>query len=285
MPAGVSFDEQLCLRLPLPLAQLYRRAHNAKSSLERHNAGYYFWEAGLKLLGATAVGVYLASGRSPDALLRERLQGLARPSVGHWWEIARSLTVELSTGDNSALAGGSRLNESTTTHHSPLTTLRDTGFASVHDLLLGRTRDDLPRLAGLDAALCDALDGSAGSRSTVRLTELFERLVRYRNREIGHGAAGQRPSAFYESMAQAFLTGLPQCFHGARDPNFARPRWRGYQRLLEPRRNASCQRQQGLDRQDLGRFCRAKHAQFERAHPRGDERMLEPRWETSCQRR
>jgi hypothetical protein len=29
-------DESLAQRLPLPLAQLYRRAHNAKTPLERH---------------------------------------------------------------------------------------------------------------------------------------------------------------------------------------------------------------------------------------------------------
>src|SRR5438132_10374717 len=98
MPSTLSFDDALSLRLPLPLAQLYRRAHNAKSVQERHHAAFYLWEAGLKLLGATAVGVYLASGRSPDVTLSERLQSLARPSVGHWWEIVRSLTVELTAG-------------------------------------------------------------------------------------------------------------------------------------------------------------------------------------------
>src|ERR1051326_4723601 len=90
MPSTLPFDEGLSLRLPLPLAQLYRRAHNAKSVQERHHAAFYLWEASLKLLGATAVGFYLASGKAPDAALAERLQNLARPSVGHWWEIVRS---------------------------------------------------------------------------------------------------------------------------------------------------------------------------------------------------
>ena len=35
--------------------------------------------------------------------------------------------------------------------------------------------------------------GKAAARATVRLTELFDRVVRYRNGELGHGAAGQRP--------------------------------------------------------------------------------------------
>jgi hypothetical protein len=34
-------DDQLLRRLPLPLAQLYRRAHNAKTGLERHQAAYF----------------------------------------------------------------------------------------------------------------------------------------------------------------------------------------------------------------------------------------------------
>ena len=34
-------DESLMQRLPLPLAQLYRRAHNAKTGQERCFAAYY----------------------------------------------------------------------------------------------------------------------------------------------------------------------------------------------------------------------------------------------------
>ena len=51
-------DEDLARRLPFPLAQLYRRAHNAKTALERHQAAYYLWEAGLKLLGSVALVEY-----------------------------------------------------------------------------------------------------------------------------------------------------------------------------------------------------------------------------------
>lgn len=52
-PGGsVPCDEDLVRRLPLPLAPLYRRALNAKSALERHQAAYYLWEAELKLLSS-----------------------------------------------------------------------------------------------------------------------------------------------------------------------------------------------------------------------------------------
>src|SRR5713226_7855114 len=71
-------DETLVRRLPLPLAQLYRRAHNAKTPLERHQAAYYLWEAGLKLLGSVAVVEYAELGEH-DPELAERLTNLARP--------------------------------------------------------------------------------------------------------------------------------------------------------------------------------------------------------------
>src|SRR6476660_8828610 len=89
-----TLDEDLLRKLPLPLAQLYRRAHNAKTALERHQAAYYLWEAALKLLGVVAVVEYVESG-DQDAALAERLQNLARPALGHWWEFVRRLAPVL----------------------------------------------------------------------------------------------------------------------------------------------------------------------------------------------
>ena len=126
----LSIDEGLVQKLPLPLAQLIRRAHNAKTPLERHLAAYFFWEAGLKLLASVAIVEY-AEKAEPDTDLVQRLKNLARPSVGHWWEFVRRLLPVLAdTGDD--------------------------GFQAVRDLVLGRSRDDLPRAAGLDAALLGA---------------------------------------------------------------------------------------------------------------------------------
>src|SRR5262245_41550350 len=93
-----TLDEDLLRRLPLPLAQLYRRAHNAKAPLERHQAAYYLWEAALKLLGVVAVAEYVESG-DQDSALAERLRNLARPALGHWWEFVRRLTPVLADGD------------------------------------------------------------------------------------------------------------------------------------------------------------------------------------------
>jgi YD repeat-containing protein len=184
MNAQLTCDEDLVHRLPLPLARLYRRAHNAKTPLERHLAAYYLWEAALKLLASAAVAEY-ARRPDPDPQLAERLQNLARPSLGHWWEFVRRLLPVL------ADAG-------------------DEGFGKVRDLVLGRSRDDLPRAAGLDAALREAMGQKGGARATVRLTELFDRLVSYRNEELGHGAAGQRGREFYERMGGTLLAGVAE---------------------------------------------------------------------------
>ena len=167
MDIEATFDDDLVRRLPLPLAQLYRRAHNAKTPLDRHNAAYCLWEAALKLLGSAAIVAYAERGR---AGARAGASG-SRTWRGRPWD----------TGGSSS---GSWCRS--------LADAGDEGFRPARDLVLGRGRDDLPRAAGLDAALREDLDGAGGARATVRLTELFDRLVRYRNHEIGHGAPGQR---------------------------------------------------------------------------------------------
>jgi WD40 repeat protein/serine/threonine protein kinase len=185
MSRDLPFAEALAQRLPLPLAQLYRRAHNAKSPLDRSLAAYFLWEAGLKLLASAAVVVYAENGE-PDAALAQCLQKLARPALGDWWELVWRLTPIL------AKAG-------------------DPHFAAVRDLVLGRGRGDLPGAAELNAVLCEELGESApGGKLVVR--DLFERLVRYRNRDMGHGAAGLRPSRFYDRLGRALLTGMAELF-------------------------------------------------------------------------
>ena len=94
MTGETTFDDDLARRLPLPLAQLYRRAHNAKTDLDRHNAAYCLWEAALKLLGSAAIVAYAERGE-PAPELRERLENLARPALGHWWEFVRLLLPPL----------------------------------------------------------------------------------------------------------------------------------------------------------------------------------------------
>jgi WD40 repeat protein/serine/threonine protein kinase len=179
MNGHIEVDESLLQRLPLPLAQLCRRAQNAKTSHGRHQASFYVWETTLKLLASVALVEY-ADCRDHDPKLVELLKKLARPSLGHWWEFVRRLLPVLAERG-------------------------DAGFIASRDLILGRARDDMPRAAGLDAALLEELSKRVGAKSTVRLTELIDRLVQYRNREMGHGAAGQRPAEFYDKMARVLF--------------------------------------------------------------------------------
>src|SRR5438874_12902887 len=95
MAAHLSADKALLDRLPLPLAQLYRRALNAKSARDAHDFAFYLWEAALKLL-TSAVIVSYQPDDPPDPKIAERLKNLARPSLGHWWELARLLIPMLS---------------------------------------------------------------------------------------------------------------------------------------------------------------------------------------------
>ncbi|HEV3142808.1 MAG TPA: protein kinase [Gemmataceae bacterium] len=183
---ALHLNEELIKRLPLPLAQLYRRAHNAKAPLERYLAAFYFWEAGLKLLGAVCVIEYVRLGK-PEAELQECLENLARPSLGQWWELVRRLVPVLADAQVS-------------------------GFVPLRDLLLGRSRDDLPRCAGLDAALLEALDNKRSPGVTVYIAELFDRLVRYRNKYIGHGAVGHHGNDVYQRMGKTLLLGIAQLF-------------------------------------------------------------------------
>jgi serine/threonine protein kinase/HEAT repeat protein len=183
MEPVIALDEDLVRRLPLPLAQLYRHALNAKSALDRHQGAYFLWEAALKLLGSAAVARY-SDRKEHDPQLAERLRNLARPSLGHWWEFVRLLLPALAAGD--------------------------AGFGLVHGLLLGPARADLPRAAGLSATLREVLEGKAGPRPTVRPAELFDQLVRYRNQELGHGAAGRRGEAFYQRLGRALLAGTAE---------------------------------------------------------------------------
>ena len=97
--SSINVDESLIQRLPLPLAKLLRRAQNAKTALDRHQAAYFLWEASLKLLASVAVVEYSAQS-DHDPKLIDMLRNLARPSVGHWWEFVRRLVPALAdSGD------------------------------------------------------------------------------------------------------------------------------------------------------------------------------------------
>ncbi len=184
MNEGVTVDEALVPRLPLPLAKLYLRAHNTKNPFDRHQTAYYLWEATLRLLASAAVATY-AERPAHDPDLEASLRKLARPALGDWWGLVRRLVPILADSG-------------------------DDGYAVIRDFLLGRARDDLPRVAELDVMLQEALGKTAGSGARVRLSELLDRVVQYRNRELGHGAVSRRPREFHARMGQALLAGISE---------------------------------------------------------------------------
>jgi eukaryotic-like serine/threonine-protein kinase len=75
-------------------------------------------------------------------------------------------------------------------------------------MLAKQTHDDLPRTAGLDVALVRVLENKSQTRATVNCKDLFDRLVQYRNQEIGH--AGLRDSAFLDNMGQILQAALAE---------------------------------------------------------------------------
>src|ERR1700710_1131674 len=85
MPA--EFQREYLVRLPLPLAQLYGRAHNAKDARARHDNTFYLFEALIKLAAAPAVAAYLDEverGAPRVPALDRLLVCLASPSLGQW---------------------------------------------------------------------------------------------------------------------------------------------------------------------------------------------------------
>ena len=180
-----TISEELLRRLPLPLAQLCRRAQNATVPAERAKHVFFLWEASLKLLASVAIVSY-AEQEACDPAVVDRLKNLTRPSLGQWREFLRLLLPELAKRDAAA-------------------------FGPLSGLVDARARDDLPRLAALDSALRLAAGGAGGTRVTVRLHDLFDRLVQYRNNEF-HGAAGNRPTVFYADLGNALLSGAQEFF-------------------------------------------------------------------------
>jgi WD40 repeat protein/serine/threonine protein kinase len=176
--------DALVARLPLPLAQLYRRAHNAKTARDRRDFAYYQWEAALKLLASAALAAYAEDPCDGD--VNRRLPDLAAPSLGQWCDLVVLLPPVL------ARRG-------------------DAGFAAVHALLVDR-RDDLPRCVHLSAVMLRALDRPGAGRTTVCPKELLRALVEYRNKEFGHGAPAARDNSAVAEQADALAAAAVELF-------------------------------------------------------------------------
>jgi serine/threonine protein kinase/WD40 repeat protein len=193
-PAAISheFQREYLRRLPLPLVQLYARAHNAKDPRSRYDNTFYLFEVTVKLAASTAVAAYLdekkgtgpidaqhPAGRagqldlSPFSDPLDRLLAkLALPSFGQWVSILRELARHFGTGPGSAAR--------------PLGALWQQ---------LAAPRDDLSGVRALFRRIKHGPDGPPADAAACSLLDLFDALVPFRAGVFGQ--AGPEFETFY----------------------------------------------------------------------------------------
>ncbi|MCG8584761.1 MAG: serine/threonine protein kinase [Pirellulales bacterium] len=172
----VAFRREYLVELPLPLAQLYSRAYNAKQARARHDYAFYLCEALIKLLATPMAATYLDEvqkrGRHAEAVDR-LLPSLRLPSLGHWLGLLRELSRHFGELDDAQL--------------HPLGHLWEQ---------LNARRRDWPGALALFNRIKNGPDGQPASNQKCSALELFDALVQYRNTVFGHGAS--RVESFYE---------------------------------------------------------------------------------------
>jgi formylglycine-generating enzyme required for sulfatase activity/serine/threonine protein kinase len=177
------FQRENLLRLPLPLAQLYARANNAKDARSRHDHTFYLFEALVKLAAAPGIAAYVRDVRAGvprSSNLDKALLPLALPSLGHWVAMLRESSRYFASRTDAA------------TH--PL--------GHVAGQLSQRSRD-WPSVLALYRRIKNGPDGALAIVETCSLQELIDALVQYRNAVFGHG--GPRMAAFYENEVGPLL--------------------------------------------------------------------------------
>jgi WD40 repeat protein/serine/threonine protein kinase/tetratricopeptide (TPR) repeat protein len=174
---SAEFQRHYLQRLPLPLAQLYSRAHNGKDARGRHDNTFYLFEALVKLTASAAVAAYLDetdSGAGRVEGLDRLLAQLALPSLGQWLGMLRGLARHFGSRPDAAA--------------HPLGHLHDQ---------LERQRRDRPALLALYRRIKNGPDGEPVGDQSCSLIQVLEALVQYRNAVFGHGAG--RWADFYEA--------------------------------------------------------------------------------------
>ncbi|MGB1124061.1 MAG: serine/threonine protein kinase [Phycisphaeraceae bacterium] len=172
------FRREYLLRLPLPLAQLYSRAHNAKDTRTRHDNCFYIFESLIKLATCPLIGSYLDDlkrGKEHNQNVDRALSHLALPSLGQWVGMLRELARHYG--------------ESDTTRGHPLRPVW-------RQLTRKHAIGDAPGIVSLYRRIKHGPDGKLSADSKCNLLDLFDRLVRYRNDVVGHG--GPRFDNFFE---------------------------------------------------------------------------------------
>jgi WD40 repeat protein/serine/threonine protein kinase len=175
---SATFQREYLLRLPLPLAQLYRRAHNAKDPRSRHDNVYYLFEALIKLAAIPAIAAYLSElkhGAKRVPKLDRLLAQLALPSLGQWLSILRELAKFFGERPDSPSL--------------PLGKLW-------RQLNQQRSLQEAPGMVALYRRIKNGADGQPAGDESCSLLQLFESQVQYRNSVFGHG--GPRFADFFE---------------------------------------------------------------------------------------
>jgi len=174
--APSQFHREYLLRLPLPLAQLYARAHNAKDARGRHDNAFYLFEATIKLAATPLVAAYLRDiehGQARSAALDRLLAQLSLPSLGQWVGILRELARYIGNRPDAA-------------SHPMGHVWRQ----------LSMVRRNKPAMLALYCRIKGGPDGQPAGDQSCSVLQVFEALVQYRNSVFGHGAS--RIDAFYE---------------------------------------------------------------------------------------
>ncbi len=174
--------------LPLPLAQLLRRALNGKSPAERHNCAFYLAEATLKLAASARIGLYLERSLQPGGEIERALEGLLLPSLGQWCGLLRTVNAALAELPDAALLPLARCTEALSRKRPQWTAVATLSARSVE---LGIVNSDTAKRARGRGAL-----------------GFFELLTAYRNEVMGHGS--QRGSDFYQELAELLLAAIDE---------------------------------------------------------------------------
>lgn len=180
--------ENIVPGLPLPIAQLARRALRSQSPIELHHNAYYLAEATLKLASAARIGLWLAGALDPSSALARRLEALTYPSLGQWRDFLRDTDRVLAH--------------------------REEGEGTQQSRYLGRLSEPRPDWTAVPAFALAAEQSGAVSEEASKtgrsdgLLGFFDLVVSYRNRVIAHG--GQRVESYYEELGNLLLRALQE---------------------------------------------------------------------------
>lgn len=176
MPDALQFRREYLLRLPLPLAQLYSRAYNAKDARGRHDNCFYLFEALIKLSACPLIAAYVRHVRAGGprvAKLDSFLSQLALPSLGQWVGFLQELARYFDDLPDAA--------------SHPLGHV----FAQLD------AKHKMPSaIVGLYRRIKNGPDNPPAGDASCSLRQLFDAIVQYRNLVFGHGAS--RFESFYE---------------------------------------------------------------------------------------